>query len=123
SAPFLAIMGIDPEGPLALWSASERIGNGQHDELSERDTLDQQEGAVGAKNAERAFGLARPVRRQQTRGHFDKPKVLVCSCRQKRGIPKPDRNDDDEGSDKRGRLKRPAPGPRCDEDHLSIHVW
>ena len=42
-----------------------------------------QQRAVSAENAERAFGLARPVRRQQLRERFDDAKILVCCRRQK----------------------------------------
>src|ERR1700738_2948473 len=53
--------------PLGLSAAAEGIVNGEHYEFGERDTLDQQERPVRSENAERAFGLARPVRRQQMR--------------------------------------------------------
>src|SRR5712671_4177963 len=67
--------------------------------------------------------LGGPVRRQQLRERFDDAKILVCCRRQKGGIPKPERHDDDERKDKRGGLERPASGPPCEENCLSLHVW
>ena len=46
------------------WTLSppaEGICNREHDELGDRDALHQQQRAISAENAERAFGLARPV--------------------------------------------------------------
>ncbi|MGE5271823.1 MAG: hypothetical protein ACM3JG_19355 [Thiohalocapsa sp.] len=43
--------------------------------------LDQQQGAIGAEDAERAFGLASPIGRQQGRYRFDEAQVFVRRCR------------------------------------------
>ena len=51
------------------------MGNAKHDELGEGYALDEQEGAVSAEDAERAFGLACPVRGQDTRGRLNQPKI------------------------------------------------
>ena len=69
--------------PLGLSAAAEGIVNGEHYEFGERDTLDQQERPVRSENAERAFGLTRPVRRQQMRDCLNNAEILVCGRREK----------------------------------------
>ncbi len=58
-------------------TAAEGMGNHEHNELSEGYSLDEQEGAIGAKDTQRAFGFAWPIERQQTRRGPDQPQVLV----------------------------------------------
>src|SRR5437868_2034053 len=43
-------------------------------------TLDEQEGTIGAEEAQRAFNLAPPVERQYAGDGFDELKVLVRGC-------------------------------------------
>ena len=65
--------------------SAEGLGNAKHDELGEGYALDEQEGAVSAEDAERAFGLACPVRGQDTRGRLNQPKIFVGSSGQETG--------------------------------------
>ena len=74
------------------------MGNAKHDELGEGYALDEQEGAVSAEDAERAFGLACPGKGQDTRGRLNQPKIFVGSSGQDRGVPKPEDDDQNEGA-------------------------
>ena len=76
------------------------------------DGLDEQEGAVGAKNSQRAFGLAPPVKRQSGSGDFDEPKVFVRSPREEGCVPPPSRNDNCQGAAERRALEYAA-GVAC----------
>ena len=87
------------------------MGNAKHDELGESYALDEQEGAVSAEDAERAFGLACPVRGQDTRGRLNQPKIFVGSSGQDRGVPEPEDDDQNEGADERGGFECAAPDP------------
>jgi hypothetical protein len=49
---------------LLLPSATERVSESKHDDFGDGDALDEQEGAIGAEDPQRAFDLAPPVKRQ-----------------------------------------------------------
>jgi hypothetical protein len=91
--------------------AAEGLGNAKHDELGEGYALDEQEGAVSAEDAERAFGLACPVRGQDTRGRLNQPKIFVGSSGQDRGVPEPEDDDQNEGAYERGGFECAASDP------------
>ena len=48
---------------LVLPSAAERVSASEHDDFGDSDALDEQEGAIGAKDPQRAFDLAPPIKR------------------------------------------------------------
>ena len=91
--------------------AAQGLGNAKHDELGEGYALDEQQGAVSAEDAERAFGLACPVRGQDTRGRLNQPKIFVGSSGQDRGVPEPEDDDQNERAYERGGFKCAAPDP------------
>ena len=43
---------------------AERVRDAEHDDFGDDDALDEQQGAIGAEDAQRAFSLAPPVERQ-----------------------------------------------------------
>jgi hypothetical protein len=45
-------------------TAAERVSESEHDDFGDGDALDEQEGAIGAEDPQRAFDLASPVKRQ-----------------------------------------------------------
>ena len=61
---------------------AERVSDAEHDDFADDDALDEQEGAIGAEDAQRVFNLAPPVERQYAGDSFDELKVLVRGCRQ-----------------------------------------
>jgi hypothetical protein len=48
---------------LSRLAAAERVSDAEHDNLGDGNGLDEQEGAIGAEDAQCAFGLAPPVKR------------------------------------------------------------
>ena len=68
-------------------AVAKRVRDAEHDDFGDNNTLDEQEGAIGAEDAQRAFNLAPPVNRQDRGDGFDEPKVLVRSCREEGGVP------------------------------------
>ena len=91
--------------------AAEGVGDAEHDELGDGYALDEQEGTVSTEHAERAFRLACPVRGQDTCGRLDQLKILVGSSGEDRGVPEPEGDDQNEGTDQRGSLECAAPDP------------
>ena len=91
------------------------MSDAEHDDFGNDDALDEQEGAIGAENAQRAFNLAPPVEWQYAGDGFDELKVLVRGCREERGVPPPGCYNDDKSADKRCTLERAAAGRFADE--------
>jgi hypothetical protein len=57
------------------------MGNGEHDELGERDTLDQQEGAVGAEKRSALSALLGDFALAAVEGFFVRlPRFTVAGC-------------------------------------------
>jgi hypothetical protein len=56
-----------------LTAAAEKVSDSEHGDFGNGDALDEQEGAIGAEEAQRAFGLTPPVERQCAGDSFDKP--------------------------------------------------
>jgi len=106
---------------LPLRPAAERVSDAEHDEFGDADSLDQQEGAIGAEKAQCAFSLAPPVKRQRAGNNFDKPKIFVRSRGEERRVPPPGRDDNGESADKRSALKCAAAGRSSNEDYVSVH--
>src|SRR5690349_10899962 len=52
-------------------SAAESVSEAEHDRFGDGDGFDEQEGAIGVKDAERAFDLAPPAKRQFAGYDFD----------------------------------------------------
>src|ERR1700686_182410 len=100
-----------------------RGSDAEHDDFSDGDALDEQEGAISAENAQPAFDLTPPVKWQYAGDGFDKLKVLVRGCRQDRGIPPPGRDDNEESADERSALESTAAGRFANEHHVSVHGW
>src|SRR5689334_25183448 len=78
---------------LLLPPAAERVSESEHDDFGDDDALDEQEGAIGAEDPQRAFDLAPPVKRQFAGDDFDELKVRVRSRREKGRVPLPGRDD------------------------------
>jgi hypothetical protein len=102
---------------------AERVSDAEHDAFGDDDALDEQEGAIGAEDAQRAFNLAPPVERQYAGDGFDGLKVLVRGCREEGGVPPSGRDNDDKSADKRSALERAAAGRFANEYHVSVHGW
>jgi hypothetical protein len=100
---------------------AERVSDAEHDDFGDDDALDEQEGAIGAEDAQRAFNLAPPVERQYAGDGFDELKVLVRGCREKGGVPPPGSDDDNESADKRSALENAAAGRFTNEHYVSVH--
>ena len=71
---------------------AERISDAEHGDFGDDDAFDEQEGAIGAEDAQRVFNLAPPVERQYAGDSFDELKVLVRGCREEGGVPPPGRD-------------------------------
>lgn len=99
------------------------MSDAEQDHFGDDDGLDQQEGAIGAENSQRAFGLTPPVKRQSASDDFDEPKVFVRSRRQEGCVPPPSRNDNCKSADERGALEYAAAGRSPNEDQVSVHGW
>src|SRR5205823_1713286 len=82
-------------------AAAEGVSDAEHDEFSDGDAFDKQEGAIGAEDPQRAFDLAPPVKRQFAGDDFDELKICVRSRREEGRVPPPSRDDNSESSDKR----------------------
>ena len=95
---------------LVLPSAAERVSESEHDDFGDSDALDEQEGAIGAKDPQRAFDLARPVKRQFPGDDFDELKICVRSRREEGRVPPPGRDDNGESADERSGLECAAAG-------------
>ena len=90
--------------------ASKRMSDAEHDDFGDGDGLDEQEGTIGAEDAQRALGLAPPVERQCTGDDFDEPEIFVRSRRKEGCVPPPGRHDNGESADECGALEYAVPG-------------
>jgi hypothetical protein len=81
------------------------MGDAKHDNLGDDTGLDEQEGAIGTEDAQRAFGLAPPIKRQRAGDPFDELKILVRSRREEGCVPPPGSDDDRESADERRGLE------------------
>src|ERR1700693_3085485 len=104
-------------------AAAKRVRDAEHDDFGDNDTLDEQEGAIGAKDAQRAFNLASPVNRQDAGDDFDEPKVLVRGCREEGSVPPPRPDDNQEGANKRSTFENAVAGRFANERDVSVHGW
>src|SRR6202023_2500191 len=102
---------------------AKRVSDAEHDDFGDDDALHEQEGAIGAEDAQRAFSLAPPVERQYAGYGFDELKILVRGCCEEGGVPPPGRDNNDESADKRSALERAAAGRFANEHHVSVHGW
>src|SRR5436190_21428772 len=68
-------------GRTRLSPVAERVSESEHDDFGDGDALDEQEGAIGAEDPQRAFDLAPPVKRQFAGDDFDELKLCVRSAR------------------------------------------
>ena len=73
-------------------AAAERVSDSEHDDFGDGDALDEQEGAIGAEDPQRAFDLAPPVKRQFAGDDFDELKICVRSRREEGRAPPPGRD-------------------------------
>ena len=94
----------------ALRPAAKRVSDAEHDDFGNGDGLDEQQGAIGAEDAQRAFGLAPPIKRQYAGDDFDEPKIFVRSRREERCVPPPGRDDNRESADECRALECAAAG-------------
>ena len=99
------------------------MSDAEKDHFGDDDGLDEQEGAIGAKDSQRAFGLTPPVKRQSAGDDFDEPKVLVRSRREEGCVPPPSRNDNCTSADERRALEYASAGRSPNEDQVSVHGW
>jgi hypothetical protein len=104
-------------------AAAERVSESEHDDFGDGDALDEQEGAIGAEDPQRAFDLAPPVKRQFAGYDFDELKICVRSCREEGRVPPPGRDDNGESADERSTLECAVSGRSADEYQMSIHDW
>jgi hypothetical protein len=110
-------------GVLLLPRAAERVSESEHDGFGDGDALDEQEGAIGAEDPQRAFDLASPVKRQFSGDDFDELKISVRSRREKGRIPPPDRENNGESAYERSALECAAAGRSPNEYQVSLHDW
>ena len=106
---------------LLLPSAAERVSESEHDDFGDGDALDEQEGAIGAEDPQRAFDLASPVKRQFAGDDFDELKISVRSRREEGRVPPPGRDDNGESADERSALECAAARRSPNEYHVSVH--
>ena len=106
-----------------LPAAAERVSESKHDDFGDGDALDQQEGAIGAEDPQRALDLAPPVKREFGGDDFDELKICVRSRREKGRVPPPGRDDNGESADERSALECAAAGRSPNEYHVSLHDW
>ena len=68
--------------PLCLLppTAAEKESNAEHDDFGDGDAFDEQEGAISAEDAQRAFDLAPPVKRQCAGDDFDELKISSAAA-------------------------------------------
>ena len=101
-----------------LPSPAEWVSDAEQDGFGYHDALDEQEGAIGAEDAQRAFDLASPIKRQRPGHSFDDLKIFVGRHGEKGGVPPPGRDDEGKSADERSALEgaegaaRPA-STRC----------
>ena len=122
---------VRPERLPTLWkvvlvlppAAAERVSESEHDDFGDGDALDEQEGAIGAEDPQRAFDLAPPVKRQFAGDEFDELKICVRSRREEGRVPPPGRDDNGESADERSALECAATGRSPNEYHVSLHDW
>jgi len=65
-----------------LPAAAKGVSDAEDDDFGDGDSLDEQEGAIGAENPQSAFDLAPPVKRQFACEDFDELKICVRSRRE-----------------------------------------
>src|SRR5438045_9566472 len=94
---------VTPERLPTLWkvahavlllpsAAAERVSESEHDDFGDGDALDEQEGAIGAEDPQRALDLAPKVKRQFAGDDFDELKICVRSRREEGRAPPPGRD-------------------------------
>src|SRR5215813_12625422 len=81
------------------------VSDAEHDDFGDDDALDEQEGAIGAEDPQRAFDLAPPVKRQFAGDDFDELKICVRRRREEGRVPPPGRDDNGESADERSALE------------------
>jgi hypothetical protein len=108
---------------LLLPPAAERVSESEHDDFGNGDALDEQEGAIGAEDPQRAFDLAPPVKRQCAGDDFDELKISVRSRREEGRVPPPGRDDNGESAYERSALECAAAGRSPNEYQVSVHDW
>ncbi len=89
-------------------AAAKRMRDAEHDDFGDGNTLDEEEGAIGTEDAQRALNLASPVNRQETGGGFDESKVLIRRSRQEGSVPPPGPDDNHKSTDQRSALEDAA---------------
>ena len=102
---------------------AERVSKSEHDAFGDGDALDEQKGAIGAEDPQRAFDLAPPLKRQFAGDDFDELKICVRSRRVKGRVPPPSRDDNGESADERSALECAVAGRSPYEHHVSLHDW
>jgi hypothetical protein len=107
----------------AVWSftagAAERKSDAEHDEFG--DGLDQQQSTIGAEDAQCAFGLTPPVKRQQAGDDFNQLKIFVCSRRKKRRVRPPSGGYYGKTADECCALERAAACRSTNEPDVLVH--
>jgi hypothetical protein len=98
------------------------MSDGEHDEFGDRDGLDEQESAIGAEDAQCAFALAPPVKRQYASNEFDQPKIFIRSRCEERCVP-PGGDEDHESENERSALECAAAGRSSNKRDVSVHDW
>jgi hypothetical protein len=121
--PNYQLCGKIAHGVLLLPPAAERVSESEHDGFGDGDALDEQEGAIGAEDPQRAFDLASPVKRQFAGDDFDELKISVRSRREKGRVPPPGRENNGESAYERSALECAAAGRSPNEYQVSLHDW
>jgi hypothetical protein len=67
--------------------------------------LDEQGSAIGAEDAQCAFALAPPVKRQYASNDFDQPKIFIRSRCEERCVPPPGGDEDSESENERSAVE------------------
>src|ERR1700680_2995748 len=111
------------DGCLSRPAVAKRVRDAEQEDFGDNNTLDEQEGAIRAEDAQRAFNLAPPVNRQDRGDGFDEPKFLVRSCREEGGVPPPGPDDNQGGTNKRSAFENAVAGRFGNERHVSVHGW
>jgi len=106
-----------------LTPAAEGVSESEHDDFGDGDAFDEQEGAIGAEDPQRAFDLASPVKRQFAGDNFDEPKICVRRRREEGRVPPPGCDDNGEGADERSALECAAAGRSPNEYQVPLHEW
>jgi hypothetical protein len=104
-------------------AAAERVGEPEHDDFGDGDAFNEQEGAIGAEDPQRAFDLASAVKRQFAGDHFDEPKICIGRRCEEGRVPPPGRDDNGESADERSALECAAAGRSPDEYQVPLHDW